>query len=84
VRRPYRCLENLWSLLKRGLKGTYISVEPFQLFQYLDERAFRYNNHNGLNDSDRFDLAVREIVCKRLTWDQLIGKETDNRPRVDS
>ena len=36
-------LENFWSLLKRGIKGTYVSVEPFHLFRYLDEQAFRYN-----------------------------------------
>jgi transposase-like protein len=37
-------IENFWSLLKRGLKGTYVSVEPFHLFRYLDEQAFRYNS----------------------------------------
>jgi transposase-like protein len=37
-------LENFWSLLKRALKGTYVSVEPFHLFRYLDEQAFRFNN----------------------------------------
>jgi transposase-like protein len=68
-------LENFWSLLKRGLNGTYISVEPFHLFRYLDEQAFRYNNRNDMNDSDRFDLAVRQIVGKRLTWNRLTGKE---------
>ena len=31
-------LENFWSLLKRGLRGTYVSVEDFHLFRYLDER----------------------------------------------
>jgi transposase-like protein len=67
-------LENFWSLLKRGLKGSYISVEPFHLFRYLDEQAFRYNNRVGFEDKDRFDLAVRQIVGKRLTFDQLTGK----------
>ena len=37
-------MENFWSLLKRGLKGTYVSVEPFHLFRYIDEQVFRYNN----------------------------------------
>jgi transposase-like protein len=59
-------LENFWSLLKRGLNGTYVSVEPFHLFRYLDEQAFRYNNREEMNDSDRFDLAVRQIVGKRV------------------
>jgi transposase-like protein len=67
-------LENFWSLLKRGISGTYISVEPFHLFRYLDEQTFRYNNRKDLNDGHRFDLAVRQIVGERLTWDQLTGK----------
>ena len=68
-------MENFWSLVKRGLKGTYISVEPFHLFRYLDEQVFRYNNRK-MNDGDRFNIVVREIVGKRLTWDQLTGKES--------
>jgi transposase-like protein len=72
-------VENFWSLLKRGIHGTYISVEPFHLFRYVDEQAFRFNNRkdgNGepLTDSDRFDLAVRQIVGKRLTWNEVTGK----------
>ena len=66
-------LENFWSLLKRGINGTYISVEPFHLFRYLDEQVFRYNNRK-MNDGERFDLAVRAAIGKRLTWDQLTGK----------
>jgi len=73
-------MENFWSLLKRGLHGTYISVEPFHLFRYLDEQAFRYNNRKDVDgepmtDGDRFDLAVRQIVGKRLTYAELTGKE---------
>jgi hypothetical protein len=71
-------LENYWSLLKRGVKGTYISVEPFHLFRYLDEQAFRYNNRatkdNPMTDADRFDLAVSQIVGKRLTYAEVTGK----------
>ena len=70
-------LENFWSLLKRTLGGTYVSVEPYHLFRYLDEQAFRYNNRKGMNDGQRFDLAVRQIVGKRLTWDQLTGKTVE-------
>src|ERR1022692_597340 len=66
-------LEKFWSLVKRGLNGTYISVEPFHLFRYLDEHAFRYNSRK-MNDGERFDIMVRQIVGKRLTWDQLTGK----------
>jgi transposase-like protein len=69
-------LENYWSLLKRGLKGTYISVEPFHLFRYLDEQAFRFNNRKA-NDAYRFDLAVSQIVGKRLTYSALTGKDKD-------
>ena len=66
-------LENFWSLLKRGINGTYVSVEPFHLFRYLDEQAYRYNNRK-LTDSERFSTAVKGIVGKRLTFDELTGK----------
>jgi transposase-like protein len=66
--------ENFWSLLKRTLGGTYVSVEPFHLFRYLDEQSFRYNNRKGMNDGQRFSMAVKQIVGKRLTWDQLTDK----------
>lgn len=67
-------LENFWSLFKRGLNGTYVSVEPFHLFRYLDEQAYRYN-HRKMTDAERFSIAVSGIVGKRLTFDQLTGKE---------
>jgi hypothetical protein len=71
-------IENFWSLLKRGLKGTYVAVEPFHLHRYVDEQVFRYNNRatkdNPLTDADRFDLAVSQIVNKRLTYAELTGK----------
>jgi transposase-like protein len=71
-------LENFWSLLKRGLGGTYVAVEPFHLFRYLDEQAFRYNNRatkeNKVTDAERFDKAISNIVGKRLTFAQLTGK----------
>lgn len=71
-------MENFWSLLKRGLNGTYVSVEPFHLFRYIDEQEFRYNNRgtrqNPFTDGQRFDLAVRQIVGKRLTYKELTGK----------
>jgi transposase-like protein len=70
-------LENFWSLLKRGISGTYVSVEPFHLFRYLDEQTFRYNNRKDMNDFDRFKLAASQIVGKRLTWNQVTGKDTD-------
>ncbi len=68
-------MENFWSLLKRGLAGTYVSVEPFHLFRYLDEQAFRYNNRKDMSDSDRFDLAASQIVGKRLTYAEVTGKD---------
>jgi transposase-like protein len=66
-------LENFWSLLKRSLKGTYVSVGPFHLFRYLDEQSFRYNNRN-MTDLDRFVFVMRHIVGRRLTYKQLTGK----------
>ena len=68
-------MENFWSLLKRGINGTYISVEPFHLFRYVDEQAFRFNNRIEMNDSDRFVTVVKQIVGKRLTYEQLIGNK---------
>lgn len=70
-------LENFWSLLKRGINGTYVSVEPFHLFRYLDEQAFRFNNRK-MTDGERFNLAVSGIVGKRLTFDQLTGKTPES------
>jgi transposase-like protein len=70
-------LENFWSLLKRGIKGTYVSVEPFHLFRYLDEQSFRFNYREDLNDGGRFDRVVSQIVGKRLTWNKLTGKTPD-------
>jgi transposase-like protein len=71
-------LENFWSLLKRGISGTYVSVEPFHLFRYLDEQSFRYNNRQEMNDFDRFKLAASQIVGKRLMWNDLTGKQPDS------
>jgi transposase-like protein len=66
-------LENFWSLLKRGLNGTYVNVEPFHLFRYLDEQAFRFNNRK-VSDATRFDAVINSIIGKRLTYDALTGK----------
>jgi transposase-like protein len=71
-------IENFWSLLKRGLKGTYVAVEPFHLDAYVTEQVFRFNNRatkdNPLTDADRFTLAVSQIEGKRLTYAELTGK----------
>jgi transposase-like protein len=71
-------LENFWSLLKRQLKGTYISVEPFHLFRYLDEQVYRYNNRSKkeapFNDGERFEKALSQIAGKRLTFAEVTGK----------
>ncbi len=75
-------LENFWSLLKRTLAGTYVSVEPYHLFRYLDEQAYRYNNRK-LNDSERFSMAVSGAVGKRLTWDQVTGKGLEIEARLN-
>ncbi|PYX49719.1 MAG: hypothetical protein DMG76_36610 [Acidobacteria bacterium] len=60
--------------LKRGISGTYVSVEPFHLFRYLDEQAYRYNFRKDMDDFDRFKLAASQMVGKRLTWDEVTGK----------
>lgn len=71
-------MENFWSLLKRTLAGTYVAVEPYHLERYIDEQVFRFNNRatkeNPVEDSDRFMLAVSQIVGKRLTFAEVTGK----------
>src|SRR5437867_3146561 len=69
-------LENFWSLLKRGINGTYVSVEPFHLFRYLDEQVFRFNNRK-LTDSERFSIAVSGIIGKRIMYRELTGKDSE-------
>src|SRR5207248_1042455 len=72
-------LENFWSLWKRAINGTYVAVEPFHLFRYVDEEAFRFNNRKNadgepLDDAERFSIAVSQIVGRRLTYKELTGK----------
>jgi len=67
------CMENFWSLLKRGIKGTYVSVEPFHLFRYLDEEAFRFNTRKD-NDAGRFLRVMQMVEGKRLEYGNLIGE----------
>ena len=67
-------LENFWSLLKRGLKGTYVSVEEFHLFRYLDEQMFRYNFRKLPHDGLRFEHVASHVFGKRLTYAEVTGK----------
>lgn len=64
-------IENFWSLLKRGLRGTYVSVEPFHLGAYVHEQVFRFNERKD-TDAGRFHKALGGIVGKRLTYKDLI------------
>jgi transposase-like protein len=70
-------IENFWSLLKRSLKGTYVSVQPYHLFRYLDEQTFRFNRRKA-NDSERFQRAMEQVTGKRLTFAELTGKLPDD------
>lgn len=65
-------LESYWAILKRALKGTYIAVEPFHLFRYLDEQAFRFNERKA-TDAERFEGVLENVVGRRLTYEALIG-----------
>jgi transposase-like protein len=65
-------LENFWSLLKRGISGTYVSVEPYHLGRYVDEQVFRYN-HREATDAERFVGALSQIAGRRLTWEHLMA-----------
>jgi transposase-like protein len=72
-------IENFWSLLKRGLRGTYVAVEPFHLDRYVDEQVFRFNNRgskeNPVNDGQRFEKVLAQVSGKRVTYKELTGKE---------
>jgi len=59
--------------LKRGLKGTYVAVEPFHLFRYLDEQVYRFNRRKA-NDFTRFAWLLGSVAGRRLTWTALTGK----------
>jgi transposase-like protein len=65
-------MENFWSLLKRGIHGTYVSIEPFHLFRYLDEQCFRFNNRKA-TDRERFALVASTLAGRRLTYAELTG-----------
>lgn len=76
-------IENFWSLLKRGLRGTYVAVEPFHLDRYVDEQVFRFNNRGSkekpVNDGQRFEALLSQVAGKRLTYAEVTGK-TQERP----
>jgi transposase-like protein len=65
-------IENFWALLKRGLNGTYISVDPAHLFRYIDERVFTYNERDR-SDLGRFSTVLGSVAGLRLTYAQVTG-----------
>jgi transposase-like protein len=67
-------LENFWSLFKRSVRGTYVSIEPFHLFRYLDEQTYRFNNRK-MTDGERFQVALAGVTGRRLTYSELIGEQ---------
>ena len=71
--------ENFWSLIKRSIKGTYVSVEPFHLGRYLDEQSFRFNERE-LEDGGRFKNVLGSVTGKRITYRELIGDEPKQTP----
>lgn len=68
-------MENFWSLLKRAIKGTYVSIEPFHLFRYVDEQVLRFNTRKA-GDGQRFAHIASSVVGKRLTYADLTGRAT--------
>jgi len=63
-------VENFWALLRRGLTGTYVNVEPFHLSAYVEEQCFRFNNRKA-KDGDRFVRMLALTKGVRLTYKQL-------------
>jgi hypothetical protein len=75
-------IENFWSLLKRGLNGTYVAVEPYHMDRYLDEQMFRFNNRIGHTDSTRFIKALSQVVNRRLTYAELtVRRQPGSKPK---
>ena len=58
--------------MKRAIKGTYVSIEPFHLFRYIDEQSFRFNERHDV-DGGRFQKAIKGVTGRRLTYKALIG-----------
>jgi transposase-like protein len=75
-------LENFWSLTKRTIGGTYVSVEPFHLFRYLDEQEFRFNNRGHkdapIHDGERFSMVLSNVVGRRVMYKELTGKTLES------
>ena len=63
-------VEGYFSILKRGIIGTYHHVSQQHLKRYLSEFDFRYNERSalGVNDRQRAARALKGIVGKRLTY----------------
>ena len=63
-------VENYFSILKRGIVGTFHHVSEAHLHRYLAEFDFRYNARSalGVNDNERMAKAAKGIVGKRLTY----------------
>jgi hypothetical protein len=72
-------IENFWSLLKRTIKGTYVSVEPFHLGRYLDEQSFRFNERED-DDAGRFEKVLSSVFGRRLTYKELTGHGENPTP----
>ena len=74
-------IENFWSLVKRGIRGTYVSVEPFHLFRYVDEQSYCFNNRKHEDGySGRFSDALKNVAGRRLTYNALIGEAEPSAP----
>lgn len=74
-------LENFWSLLKRSIRGTYVSVEPYHLHRYLDEQALRFNERK-MSTAEKFAAVMGNVNGKQLTWDEVTGKGQELETRA--
>lgn len=69
-------IEGYFSVLKRGIVGTFHHVSQQHLKRYLAEFDFRYNERSalGVGDVERFEKSVDGIVGRRLTYRRINDK----------
>ena len=70
-------LEGWFSMLKRGVNGTFHHVSKQHLDRYVGEFVYRYNNRE-ITDAERAEKAVKNIEGKRLIYKETVNQKASN------